>query len=99
MEELVPFDNTCYYELGIGLRLATSELDSIESSFQHKPQRALTKVVTAWLQKHYSVDNFGLPTWQMLVKAVDSRAGGNDHTLAQKIASNHPASKWNFNSS
>ena len=96
MEELGPLDNTCFYDLGIGLRLAISELDSIESSFQHNPRRALTKVVTTWLRKRYSVDNFGPPTWQMLVKAVDSPAGGNDHSLAQKIASNHPASKWNL---
>ena len=93
MEELAPFDNTCFYDLGMGLRLTISELDSIESSFQRNPRRALTKVVTAWLQKHYNVDKSGPPTWQMLVKAVDSHAGGNNHTLAQKIASNHPASK------
>ena len=96
MEELAPLDSTCYYYIGIGLRLSTSDLNSIESSFKHDPRRALTMVVSAWLQKSYSVEDFGPPTWQMLVKAVDSPAGGNDHTLAQKIASNHPASEWSL---
>ena len=43
-----------------------------------------------WLQGSYNVQKFGPPTWRMLVKAVDSPAGGNDHNLAKKIASNHP---------
>ena len=92
MEELASFDTTCYYDFGMSLWLRPTELDSIESSYQQNPKRALTKVVTAWLQKHYNVDKFGPPTWQMLVKGVHSPAGGNDYTLAKKIASNHPAS-------
>ena len=91
MDELAPLDSTHYYDIGMGLRLSISKLDSIESSFQHNPRTALRKVVTAWLQKSYSVEDFGPPTWQMLVKAVHSPAGGNNLTLAQKIASNHPA--------
>ena len=94
MEELASFDRTCYYDFGTSLRLTTSELDSIESTYQEYPKRALRKVVTAWLQKHYNVDKFGPPTWQMLVKGVHSPAGGNDYTLAKKIADNHPASEW-----
>ena len=92
MEELASFDKTRYCNIGTGLRLRTAELDSIESSCQQNHEKALRKVVTAWLQKHYNVDKFGPPTWQMLVKGVHSPAGGNDYTLAKKIASNHPAS-------
>ena len=94
MDELSSLSN-CYYDIGLGLRLSISELESIESSYKDNPRRALTKVVTAWLQEHYDTEKFGPPTWKMLVKAVDSPAGGGDHTLAQKIASNHPASEWN----
>ena len=92
MEELASFDKTRFHDIGTGLRLRPAKLNSIESSFQQNPERALKQVVTAWLQKHYNVDKFGPPTWQMLVKGVHSPAGGNDYTLAKKIASNHPAS-------
>ena len=90
MNELVPME-TRYYEIGIGLRLSTYDLDSIESSVHHVSRRALTKVLTAWLQKRYNIQRFGPPTWQMLVAAVNSPAGGNNHTLAKTIALNHPA--------
>lgn len=95
MDELSPLSSR-YYDIGLGLRLSISELDSIESSYRDNPRRALTKVVTAWLHEHYDVEKFGPPTWQMLVKAVDSPAAGDDHILAQKMASNHPASEWSL---
>ena len=53
---------------------------------------ALTEVVLAWLQQKYNTARFGLPTWRKLVEAVDSEAGGNDHTLAKEIAAHHPGS-------
>ena len=79
----------------MGLRLKPKDVQSID---KEDPSRALSKVVEMWLQQQYNVQRHGPPTWQMLVKAVDSPAGGNDHTLAKKIASKHPASKyaWNF---
>ena len=100
MDELSPLillNSVCYYNIGIALRLSLSELDSIESSSKQIPRRMLTKVIACWLRhKSYSAEKFGPPTWRMLVKAVDSPTGGNDHTLAQKIAVNHPAtcSEW-----
>ena len=89
MDEISSLDSR-YYDIGMGLRLNLSELDSIEESFHRNPRRALTRVVVAWLQKKYNVQKFGPPTWRMLVKAVDRPAGGNDHNLAKKIAANHP---------
>ena len=89
MNELSPLEAR-YFDIGMGLRLSEDDLDSIEESFHHNPRRALTKVVLAWLQKKYNVQKFGPPTWRMLVIAVNSPAGGNDHHLAKKIASNHP---------
>ena len=32
---------------------------------------------------------FGKPTWKRLVEAVEDRAGGNNHALAQKIAAEY----------
>ena len=96
MDEIAPIDDTCYHNLGIGLRLSISELDSLKSRFKDNSKEALKNVVSTWLQKRYSVDDFGPPTWQMLVRAVDSPAGGDNHNLAEKIASNHPASELKF---
>ena len=89
MDEISSLE-ACYYNFGIGLRLKLSDLNSIEKSFNHNPQRALQNVVATWLQGGYNMQKFGPPTWRMLVKAVDSPAGGNDHNLAKKIAANHP---------
>ena len=35
---------------------------------------------------------YGPPTWHMLVKAVDSPAGGNNRALALTISHNHAVS-------
>lgn len=51
---------------------------------------ALTEVVLAWLRQKYNTARFGVPTWRKLVEAIDSEAGGNNHTLAKKIAAHHP---------
>ena len=77
--------------MGIGLRLKTEDLKSIEKEFRQDPSRALSEVVQTWLQQRYDVKKHGQPTWQMLIKAINSRVGGNDHTLAKTIALNHPA--------
>ena len=82
-----------YYQIGMGLRLKPKDLQSIERRFPQDSSRALSTVVESWLQQQYNVQKCGPPTWQMLVKAVDNPAGGNDHTLAKKIASKHPASE------
>ena len=80
-----------YYQMGIGLRLKIEDLKAIEELFHQAPSRALSEVVQTWLQQQYDVKKYGQPTWQMLVKAINSRAGGNDPTLAKTIALNHPA--------
>ena len=48
-------------------------------------------MLLVWLKHSYNVDKHGPPTWRRLVEAVDKEAGGNNHALAEKIASNHPA--------
>ena len=53
--------------------------------------QALSEMLQVWLRHSYGIDKYGAPTWQRLVEAVDDEAGGNNHALAKKIASNHPA--------
>ena len=90
MSEIVSMASK-YYEIGSGLRLGEDELDAIEELSHQNPRKALSKVISAWLDKTYNVERFGPPTWRWLVTVVDSKAGGNDHDLAKEIASNHPA--------
>ena len=52
--------------------------------------QAFSEMLLVWLRHSYNVDKHRPPTWRRLVEAVDSDAGGNNHALAKKIASNHP---------
>ena len=94
MELLSPLES-CYYSLGMALRLGMEYLEDTEEKFGETHSKALRKVVVAWLQQRYDVAKFGPPTWRMLVEAVDSRAGGNHRLLAVNIAQDHPASESN----
>ena len=81
-----------YYELGIALRLPPEELDSVKVD-ESKSTRALSGVLQSWLKQNYNTEKHGPPTWRKLVEAVDSPAGGNNHTLAKDIATKHPTGK------
>ena len=90
LEEISTLESR-YYQIGLGLRLNQEDVESID---KEDPSRALSKVIQTWLQQKYNVQRHGPPTWQMLVKAVNSPAGGNDHSLAKKIALKHPTSEY-----
>ena len=83
-----------YFSLGRSLWLQANDLKAISEAYptsdESDAERALNDVLLLWLQQKYNVERFGLPTWRMLVEAVDKHAGGNDHELAKKIALNHP---------
>ena len=81
-----------YYKLGIGLCLKPGELQAIRKSCGQDIDQAFTDVLLAWLRQRYDVAKYGPPTWRMLVKAVDSPAGGNNHALALTISHNHAVS-------
>ena len=82
-----------YYSLGRSLRLLTDDLKAIREAYpsESDAEQALEDVLLLWLRQKYNVKKFGPPTWRMLVEAVDKKAGGNNHDLAEEIASNHPA--------
>ena len=85
-----------YYKLGIGLRLKLGELQAICKSRGQDVDQAFTDVLLAWLRQRYNVAKYGPPTWRMLVKAIDSPAGGNNHALAVTISCNHAVSGKGF---
>jgi hypothetical protein len=39
--------------------------------------------------ENFDTDEHGLLTWRRLVEAVADTTGGNNHTLARKIAAEH----------
>ena len=92
MEEIVSL-KSLYYSLGRALKLKISDLRAICDAYpsESDAERALEDVLLLWLNQKYNVEIHGTPTWKMLVKAVDMKSGGNDHELAERIASNHSA--------
>ena len=77
--------------VGIALRLKSDTLDNIETRCSNDPCQCLELMVTEWLKRNYNVRKFGEPTWQKLVEAVNSPAGGANTALARDIASRHKA--------
>lgn len=77
-----------YFQLGIALGVPPSEIEAIKNSYYHNPEQALTEVLLKWLRGRSTASNVMPPTWQSLVKAVDSPTC-NSHLLAQDIASRH----------
>lgn len=73
-----------YYQLGLAVGVPPSELDAVRSTYNQDKSQALAEVLHTWLR---GVGE--LPTWQNLVKAIDSPACGPDHALAKEIASRH----------
>ena len=91
--ELVISLKAVYYDLGRALRLKAGDLDAIRRDPGCDAKQALNDVLLLWLRQNYPVDKYGLPTWRLLVKAVDNTSGGNDHALAKTIAEKYPAGK------
>lgn len=91
--EKVVLIKSLYCPLGQALRLRADDLAAICEAHPHESEakQALKDVLQLWLRQKYNVEKFGLPTWRMLVEAVDKKYGGNNHDLAKEIASNHPA--------
>ena len=78
-----------YFQLGIVLGLPPGELQAIQQTCSQNVAQALTQALLTWLRQLYNVEKHGAPTWQRLVEAVGSPAGGNNHALAMDIASRH----------
>ena len=91
MEEVISIQ-PLYFQLGRALRLRDHDLKVIHEACTNEAN-ALNDVLLMWLDQKYNVERFGRPTWRMLVEAVDKKTGGNNHDLAKKLASNHPAGK------
>ena len=74
-----------YYQFGLELGVPPSELDTVKVTYNQNLDQALTEVLKLWLRRCSTVE----PTWQSLVKAVESPSGGSNYRLAVGIASRH----------
>ena len=74
--------------IGLALRLDPNQVKMIESD-NRRSEDCLTEVLILWLKKNYNTERFGEPSWEMLVRAVDHRSGGNDPALAEEISRKH----------
>ena len=79
-----------YYKLGRSLHLTSGTVDRIQHDNPHDCGTALVHVIDEWLKMNYSYCNFGRPSWQMLVKAVETV----DHEQAKQIARKHPKASF-----
>ena len=71
--------------IGLALRLDPNQVKRIKKE-NSDLEDCLTEVLTLWLQKNYNTEKFGEPSWEMLVRAVGHRSGGNDPALAGEIS-------------
>ncbi len=78
-----------YYEIGTQLHLKARALAAIKNR-STTDTIAMYEVVEEWLMENYNTEKFGPPTWKMLVKVVANPNGGNNNSLAKKIANEHP---------
>ena len=75
-----------YFELGVALGIPVHELEKLQNQYGAVNfDRCFIEVILLWLRGCTS------RTWQALVRAVDSKSGVNDHSLALEIAGRHKA--------
>lgn len=75
--------------LGLALGVKCSTLDTICYKNHQKPEDCLRDTLQAWLQQQYDTKKTGQPSWQLLCKAVENRAGGNNSAVAKSIRERH----------
>ena len=78
-----------WHKMAIGLRLSSSIIRLIAKQCSSDPEYCLFTAVEDWLKKMYKIEKYGNPSWQALVRAVASPAGGANQALAQAIAEKH----------
>lgn len=71
------------------LGLPEDQLSRIKTEYREDPLECLREGIICLLKENYNTDEYGLLTWRRLVEAVADTAGGNDHSLARKIAAEH----------
>ena len=75
--------------LGRALHIQQHTLNRIKAEQGITTEQCLVKTLEEFL-KNYDTENYGEPSWRLVVIAVAHEAGGNEPNLALEIATNHP---------
>ena len=70
--------------LGLALRLREPSITTIASN-NNDPAQGLKEVLKDWLKQKYDTQKYGMPSWELLCKAVEANLGGDNPALANKI--------------
>ena len=70
------------------LKLSQGSLNAIKIETPDYAE-AMGKIINSWLKRNYDTEKHGPPTWKMLADAVRAHNGGNNASLADKIARLH----------
>ena len=73
-----------WYQLGVLLGLPVHTLDGYQENYDDISERQHA-MLQEWLQKGYTGE-YEVPSWQVLVDAVEHSAGGENPRLAAKLA-------------
>ena len=75
--------------LGHALRIRPAELTTLSAKHHSDPNECLRGMLSLWLRQSYDTKLYGEPSWRLLCRAIDKRAGTNNPELAKKIARQH----------
>ena len=72
-------------ELCLFLRLPMGTSDAIKEKHSNKELSCLGETLKLWILQKYRTEKYGLPTWKMLLKAVEKI----DENMFKKLAKEH----------
>lgn len=75
-----------WYQLGVLLGLPVHTLDGYQENYDDLRDR-LHAMLQEWLKKG-NTEEYEVPSWQVLVDAVEHSAGGENPRLAGELAKN-----------
>ena len=73
-------------QLSAYLGLAKADIDRIRKNHPWDVTRCWSEALSQWSKQNYSTQQFGLPSWRSLLKAVATV----DKHLCKELAAKHP---------
>ena len=73
--------------LAIQFGLPRRIIETARNNYPRDPNGCLMYVLEQWLEGNYDAEQFGHPSWRRVCKVTAEHAGGDNRSLALKIAS------------
>jgi hypothetical protein len=74
---------------GKALHIPPAKLSTIKAEPGSTPESCLSSTLSEFLKKNYEWEEYGDPSWRLIVAAIAHKAGGNNEALALRIAKDH----------